>query len=60
MSRAATRVSPRARAAISSPTWAAATARRVNGQPLASNRAYLLHNGDRFKVGLVVLQFWLR
>ncbi len=32
----------------------------LNGQTLISNRAYLLHNGDRFQVGLVVIQFWLR
>lgn len=32
----------------------------VNGQPLPPNRARLLRNGDRLKVGLVVIQFWLR
>ncbi len=32
----------------------------LNGQILEPNRAYLLHNGDRIKVGLVVIQFWLR
>ena len=32
----------------------------VNGQPLAPNRAYLLRNGDRIKVGLVVTQFLFR
>ena len=32
----------------------------VNGYPLTSGKAYLLRNGDRIKVGLVVLQFWLR
>jgi serine/threonine protein kinase len=32
----------------------------VNGQPLEPNRAHLLRNGDRIKVGLVVIQFWLR
>jgi len=32
----------------------------VNGQPLEPNHAYLLRNGDQMKVGLVVLQFWLR
>lgn len=32
----------------------------LNGQSLTPNHAYLLHNGDRIKVGLVVLQFWLR
>jgi pSer/pThr/pTyr-binding forkhead associated (FHA) protein len=32
----------------------------VNGHVLASNRAYRLRNGDRIKVGLVVIQFWLR
>ncbi len=32
----------------------------VNGHPLNSHRAYRLRNGDRIKVGLVVLQFWLR
>ena len=31
----------------------------VNGQPLAPNRARLLRNGDRIKVGLVVIQFRL-
>jgi serine/threonine protein kinase len=32
----------------------------VNGQPLEPHRAYLLHNKDQIKVGLVVIQFWLR
>jgi serine/threonine protein kinase len=32
----------------------------VNGLPLAPDRAYLLRNGDRIKVGLVVIQFRLR
>jgi hypothetical protein len=32
----------------------------VNGQPLDAQRARLLRNGDRIKVGLVVIQFWLR
>jgi serine/threonine protein kinase len=32
----------------------------LNGQTLVPNRAYLLHNMDRFQVGLVVIQFWLR
>lgn len=32
----------------------------LNGQSLMPNRAYLLHNGDRMQVGLVVIQFWLR
>jgi hypothetical protein len=32
----------------------------VNGQSLVPHRAHLLHNGDRIKVGLVVIQFWLR
>jgi pSer/pThr/pTyr-binding forkhead associated (FHA) protein len=32
----------------------------VNGHALAPNRAYQLRNGDRIKVGLVVIQFWLR
>jgi hypothetical protein len=32
----------------------------VNGQPLVPQRAHPLHNGDRIKVGLVVIQFWLR
>jgi serine/threonine protein kinase len=32
----------------------------VNGQPLLPDRACLLRNGDRVKVGLVVIQFWLR
>ncbi|MGD8791702.1 MAG: protein kinase [Anaerolineae bacterium] len=31
----------------------------VNGQTLAPRRAYRLRNGDRIKVGLVVIQFWL-
>ena len=32
----------------------------VNGQRLVPNHARLLRNGDRFKVGLVVIQFRLR
>jgi serine/threonine protein kinase len=32
----------------------------LNGQPLTPNRAYLLRNGDRIKVGLVVTQFLFR
>jgi hypothetical protein len=32
----------------------------VNGKPLDAQRARLLRNGDRIKVGLVVIQFWLR
>ncbi len=32
----------------------------VNGQTLAAHRAHPLRNGDRIKVGLVVIQFWLR
>lgn len=32
----------------------------VNGRPLQPHRTYPLHNGDRIKVGLVVIQFWLR
>jgi serine/threonine protein kinase len=32
----------------------------VNGHTLDGNRAYQLRNGDRIKVGLVVIQFWLR
>jgi hypothetical protein len=32
----------------------------VNGQPLEPNRPCLLRNGDQIKVGLVVIQFWLR
>jgi hypothetical protein len=32
----------------------------INGQALEPGRAYRLRNGDRIKVGLVVLQFWLR
>jgi pSer/pThr/pTyr-binding forkhead associated (FHA) protein len=32
----------------------------VNGQSLLPNRAYLLRNGDRIKVGLVVTQFLFR
>lgn len=32
----------------------------VNGIPLVPDRARLLRNGDRIKVGLVVIQFWLR
>jgi hypothetical protein len=31
----------------------------VNGQALIPHRAYRLRNGDRIKVGLVVIQFWL-
>jgi hypothetical protein len=31
----------------------------VNGQTLIPHRAYRLRNGDRIKVGLVVIQFWL-
>jgi hypothetical protein len=31
----------------------------VNGQALAPHRVYRLRNGDRIKVGLVVIQFWL-
>ncbi len=31
----------------------------VNGQALVPHRAYRLRNGDRVKVGLVVIQFWL-
>lgn len=31
----------------------------VNGQKLIPRRAYRLRNGDRVKVGLVVIQFWL-
>ncbi len=31
----------------------------VNGQTLIPNRAYRLRNGDRIRVGLVVIQFWL-
>jgi serine/threonine protein kinase len=31
----------------------------VNGQALLPNRAYRLRNGDRIKVGLVVIQFWV-
>ena len=32
----------------------------LNGQPLVPHRAHRLRNGDRIKVGLVVIQFWLR
>jgi hypothetical protein len=32
----------------------------VNDRLLLPNRARLLRNGDRIKVGLVVIQFWLR
>jgi hypothetical protein len=32
----------------------------VNGQPIVPHQAYPLRNGDRIKVGLVVIQFWLR
>lgn len=32
----------------------------VNGHALNAHRAYLLRNGDRIKVGLVVIQFYLR
>jgi pSer/pThr/pTyr-binding forkhead associated (FHA) protein len=32
----------------------------INGQALEPGRAYRLRNGDRIKVGLVVIQFWLR
>jgi hypothetical protein len=32
----------------------------VNGHALDPTRAYQLRNGDRIKVGLVVIQFWLR
>ena len=32
----------------------------VNGHALPPHRARLLRNGDRIKVGLVVIQFWLR
>jgi serine/threonine protein kinase len=32
----------------------------VNGHSLKPNRAYLLRNGDKIKVGLVVIQFRLR
>jgi hypothetical protein len=32
----------------------------LNGQALRPNRAYRLRNGDRIKVGLVVIQFYLR
>jgi serine/threonine-protein kinase len=31
----------------------------VNGLPLVPDHAHLLRNGDRIKVGLVVIQFWL-
>jgi pSer/pThr/pTyr-binding forkhead associated (FHA) protein len=32
----------------------------LNGQALQPSRAYRLRNGDRIKVGLVVIQFYLR
>ncbi len=32
----------------------------VNGDSLRPHRAHLLRNGDRIKVGLVVIQFWMR
>jgi serine/threonine protein kinase len=32
----------------------------VNGRPLSARHAHLLRNGDRIKVGLVVIQFCLR
>jgi hypothetical protein len=32
----------------------------VNGQSLTANQACRLRNGDRIKVGLVVIQFWLK
>jgi serine/threonine protein kinase len=32
----------------------------VNGHSLVPLRAYLLRNGDRIKVGLVAIQFWVR
>ena len=32
----------------------------VNGHALVPHRAHLLRNGDRIKVGLIVIQFWLR
>jgi pSer/pThr/pTyr-binding forkhead associated (FHA) protein len=32
----------------------------VNGQSLVPYRAHPLRNGDRIKVGLVAIQFWLR
>lgn len=32
----------------------------LNGHALEPNQAYQLRNGDRIKVGLVVIQFWLR
>ena len=32
----------------------------LNGHPLRPNCAYRLRNGDRIKVGLVTIQFWLR
>ena len=32
----------------------------VNGHPLLPGRARLLRNGDRIRVGLVTIQFWLR
>jgi pSer/pThr/pTyr-binding forkhead associated (FHA) protein len=32
----------------------------VNGHSLSAHRARLLRNADRIKVGLVVIQFWLR
>ena len=32
----------------------------VNGRPLVAHHAHLLRNSDQIKVGLVVIQFWLR
>jgi hypothetical protein len=32
----------------------------INGQTLEPGRAYRLRNGDRIKVGMVLIQFWLR
>jgi pSer/pThr/pTyr-binding forkhead associated (FHA) protein len=32
----------------------------LNGYPLLPNRSYRLRNGDRFKVGLVVIEFRVR
>lgn len=32
----------------------------LNGFPLLPNRCYRLRNGDRFKVGLVVIEFRMR
>ena len=32
----------------------------LNGYPLLPNRAYRLRNGDRFKIGLVVIRFRMR